>query len=262
MQKLTVEQVKKIELDILISFADFCDRHELKYFLGYGTLLGAVRHHGFIPWDDDIDVMMLRDDYEKFHKLMEHECIREDLQWCSVENNKYHAPFGKVVNTDTTAGIYGGEASNGLWIDVFAIDNYTKENYEKNFFWRRVLIARDTKQVEWNKKGFIKMILKTIFCWKSVKTLATDIRERAVNTPYTGKLANMVWPTYRKEILDVELFADTSDVEFEGHIFKTVKRPNEYLSLCYGDYMKLPPIEKRVAHYVEAYWCGKIPCRF
>lgn len=262
MQKLSTEQIKKIELDILITFADFCDKHNLKYYLGYGTLLGAVRHHGFIPWDDDIDVMMLREDYEKFHSLMCQSDGLGHLKWHAIENEKYHAPFGKLVDTRTCAGIYGGKTGNGLWVDVFAIDNYTKVNYKKNYFWRRVLIARDTKKFFFTKKGIAKLLLRIAFCWKSVKSIARNIRDRAVATPYSGKVCNMVWPTYTGEIVDIELFQDTSDVEFEGHFFKTVKNPNEYLTLLYGEYMRLPPVEKRVAHYVEAYWCGEKPCNY
>lgn len=262
MQKLTTEQIKRIEFDILTAFAEFCDKHHLKYYLGYGTLLGAVRHHGFIPWDDDIDVMMLREDYEKFHRLMCQNGGLGHLKWHSIENGKYHAPFGKLVDSRTCAGIYGGETGDGLWVDVFAIDNYTKANYEKNFFWRRVLIARDTKKFTFNKKGIIKLMLKIAFCWKSVKSIAENIRNRAVATPYSGTVSNMVWPTYKREVVDIETFQDTTNVEFEGHLFKAVKDPDKYLTLLYGNYMQLPPIEKRTAHFVEAYWCGESPCNY
>lgn len=254
MQKLTTPQVKKIATCILRDFANYCDNHNLKYFLGYGTCLGAVRHKGFIPWDDDIDVMMTRKDYQKLHELLSKERINEHIDWQCIENGKWHAPFGKLVDIRTSANAYGDVNCGGVWIDIFPMDNYTPESYSKVKFWRHVLIARGTNHFDLSRKGIGKMLYKACFIFMSPQKIANKIREISVNTPYTGKIANMCWNTYRKEILDEDLFKNTSNVEFEGDVFKAVCDYDKYLTLCYGDYMKLPPKDKRTAHFVEAYW--------
>lgn len=255
MISLTTNQVKAIELDILKAFAAYCDLHGLKYFLAYGTLIGAVRHKGFIPWDDDIDVLMLRDDYERFSELMKEREINSHLEWKSIENGKYHAPFGKVIDTRTVSDIYGRGLDDGLWIDIFPIDNYTEECMKKNTFWRKVFIAKDTKCFALNKKGIGKFITKLIFFWISKETIVWNNRMRAVNTPESGLYANMLWEAYpQKAFFTKEMFASQAEVIFEGHTFKTVADVDGFLNRCYGNYMQLPPENKRVAHYVKAYW--------
>ena len=117
--KLTTKQSKKIGLDILVAFDKFCKEHNLKYYLVYGTLLGAVRHHGYIPWDDDVDVAMFREDYEKLNKLINKKIsVREDLAWFSSRLGNWNEPLLKLVNLNTECYERGG-SSVGVWIDVF-----------------------------------------------------------------------------------------------------------------------------------------------
>ena len=117
MKKITPEEIKKIQLDLLIQFAEFCKKNNLYYCLAYGTLLGAIRHKGFIPWDDDIDVIMPRPDYEKFCKLVAEKKIATSLQ----NNSTY--PFVKIIDTRTLVRErFAQKEEVGIWIDVFVLD--------------------------------------------------------------------------------------------------------------------------------------------
>ena len=262
MQKLTGGQIKAIELDILKAFDIFCVNHGLHYYLAFGTLLGAVRHKGFIPWDDDIDVMMLRDDYMKLNELLKSESIREDLVWRSIENGNSLVPFGKINNVNTKVKTYGENTEQQLWVDVFPMDNYAKEIYDKTFFWKKIMVARGPLRWKLNKKNICRNIVHFLFIFKSQKSIAKKISSLAQLTPYTGSVINAVWPTLYAKPYAVKIFGETDDYQFEDCIFKSVKDYDTFLSRCYGDYMKLPPKEKQITHDMEAYWISKDKCPF
>lgn len=258
MQKLSTRQVKALELDILKAFAKFCDDNNLRYYLTYGTLLGAIRHKGFIPWDDDIDLMMLREDYEKLNVLLENHKIREDLDWCSFENGKYHAPFGKVVNTNTTAGIYGETAKHGVWVDVFPVDNYDYKTICEIQRWRKIFIARATDHFDFTKKGCGKFVVKCLFYAVPVKKIAQKIRSLALSIKPTGVKSCICWAAHFNK-LDETAYQNPVYVDFEGGKYTTVSEWHSFLEQRYGDYMKLPPVDQQVTHEMDAYWCGDEP---
>ena len=262
MKKLTGEQIKAIELDILKAFDIFCTSHGLHYYLAFGTLLGAVRHKGFIPWDDDIDVMMLRDDYMKLNELLKEETIREDLKWHSIENGNSLVPFGKIINVNTKANTYGEDIDQGIWMDVFPMDNYEKSSYDKTFYWKKIMVARGPLKWMLDKKSICRNIVHFLFIFKSQKSISKKISTIALSTPHTGTVINAVWPTLYAKPYEVCMFNETSDYQFENCIFKSVKDYDTFLSRCYGDYMKLPPKEKQITHDMEAYWIGKGECPF
>lgn len=124
MKKIETEEMKKLELDMLIDVAKFCDENDIRYYLSGGTLLGAVRHKGFIPWDDDIDISMPRPDYLKF--VSTYNGSSEFYQVQSIENNdKYWRTFAKVFDTRTYLkedAIRMPKDGNGVFIDIFPID--------------------------------------------------------------------------------------------------------------------------------------------
>ena len=149
MKKLQLSEVKQIELDILKNFASFCNEHNLNYVLAYGTLLGCIRHNGFIPWDDDIDVFMLRDDYEK---LLSMKNLFEDkfskLKFKNLGDKDY--PFGFLKITDDTTRVEEKEIESkyqyGIWIDIFPLDKVSADkkkhlrNIKKIDFWNKILV--------------------------------------------------------------------------------------------------------------------------
>lgn len=156
MVKLNLQQIKKIELDILKEFVAYCDKHSLRYYLAYGSLIGAIRHHGFIPWDEDIDVMMPRSDYEKLHELVKAEPIGEELDLVSYTLGTYRVPIGKIVNKNTCVSLFGRGLEEKLWVDIFVLDNYDSKIAKSNAFWYKVYIARDTRHFDFSIKGIVK----------------------------------------------------------------------------------------------------------
>lgn len=262
MERLSNKQIKSIELDILVAFDSFCQAHNLKYFLAFGTLLGAVRHKGFIPWDDDIDVMMLRDDYMKLNNILRTKDIREDLAWTSIENKNSLVPFGKISNTNTNVFTYGEGVKQGLWVDVFPMDNYTKRNYDRCFFLKKLMVARGPLKWGWNKISIIRSITHFTFFFFSQHTISNIISKIARNTPDTGFVINAVWPTLYAKPYEKEMFQEIAGYSFENKNFLSIKDYDTFLSRCYGDYMKLPPIEKQKTHDMEAYWIGNDKCPF
>lgn len=261
-EKLTSKQIKKIELDILLELTKFCDQHNIKYFLVYGTLLGAVRHKGFIPWDDDIDVAMMREDYERLNRLLTDNKIREDLEWISAENGTWNEPFGKLVNRNTLAFSYRAETS--IWVDVFPFDNYDEHIFKKNVFMRCVHIAKNNNQFHFCKKDFAKYLLRFLFCWKSLDSIAQDIIKRSKNVPTNpnGLVANMTWEDANGTAIHKSMFESQTEVTFEGHKFKTFADAHKFLHDIYGDYMKLPPEDQRKTHGLKAWWIGNKKCPF
>lgn len=255
--KLTSSQIKGIEFNILKDFATFCDKHKIPYFLAYGTLLGAVRHKGFIPWDDDIDVVMLRSDYNRFSELMNKESISSHLEWRSIENGKWYEPFGKLFDIRTTA--YKNENKGGLWIDVFPLDYYDEKVLKKNLLLRKIHIAKTTTHFSLNKKGMAKLFLKVLFYRKNLFDLSKNILSKALSVEKNDRISNMVWASDDRDVFDISLFENISEVSFEGDKFKTVAEWDKYLKQIYGNYMELPPENQRQSHSLDAYWIGTEP---
>lgn len=264
MKKLESGEIKKYELEILKSFASFCDKKDLRYFLCGGTLLGAVRHKGFIPWDDDIDVFMPRPDFEKFIELTGHSPISKNYETCFFRGcqNILSLPFAKICDKRTV--VFEKDKSKdeyrGLWIDVFPIDAYsTKKLANKIFalrkkFWVNLCFAftLDLKKTKL-KNAFIKKIIFKILG----KEGAFKKMERVCRKYDFNKSKNVgvtVITQYgNREIMPKEALLPDSPVTFEGMEFKAPHNPDFYLKSLYGDYMQLPPEEKRRTHGLEAY---------
>ncbi|MDE6584946.1 MAG: LicD family protein, partial [Anaeroplasmataceae bacterium] len=121
-RKLDVKEIKEMELDILIKFKEFCERENIKFYLAYGTLLGAVRHKGFIPWDDDIDVVVTREDYDKLIEVLREKHIAENISASCYELDQTSLPFMKVYRNDTYTSCRAKSVHRGVWIDVFCLD--------------------------------------------------------------------------------------------------------------------------------------------
>ena len=133
LRQIDIEELKKIQLDILIAVDDFCSKNNIKYFLSFGTLLGTIRHRGYIPWDDDIDIIMLRDDYNRFLETFNHSYYKVN----SIQNNPtYFLAFAKVTDERTVMQeeiVYPTEY--GVYIDVFVVDGVPSSTIaQRNLF--------------------------------------------------------------------------------------------------------------------------------
>ncbi len=267
MKKLTFEEVKQVALEILIYFHKFCEENNLTYYLAYGTLLGAVRHKGFIPWDDDIDVYMPRNDYEKFLKLFDKNNSNRDIKLVSIYKDEFYLPFLKLINNQTIVNeniIY--KIQIGIWIDIFPLDNMSND-YKKALFLhkkaRRVMFLADHKRFKFNVSGNLfqklkniihKLIQKLIFFVPlkylliKIDTISKTYMEKEM-TKYIGHVNDV-----KVEIYESILFQSKILLDFEGHKFWAPKEYDKILTQYFGDYMKLPPENERISHKIEAYW--------
>ena len=267
MRKLSLDEIKKIEVNILDVFSKFCDENNLTYYLVYGTLLGAVRHQGFIPWDDDIDVIMPRQDYDNLQKLLlrQNNLFSPHIELKTPESKGHQYQFCKVVDTTT----YVQELSmnecykTSIWIDIFVMDKITENPREQQAFIQRLLrmrkhyfytIERKYTGNQLNKKikfYFYKAIVKPFY-------LLLNQRQRLMR--YASKYSNSDSNTWffslngdaQKTLINTEDLQQT-ELEFEGKKYKTFKNYDKLLTQLYGDYMQLPPVDQRVAHETMAY---------
>ena len=269
-KNISLEELKNIELGILKEVHNVCIDNGFRYSLAGGTLLGAVRHGGFIPWDDDIDILMPRPDYNKLIEFCKNNSTPFKLI-CHETIDEYSYLFAKVINPNTVIKEEGVNRDNidlGVYIDIFPIDGLA-DDYEKakkkfniSRFKRELLVAYNWKKYFRSKtKSWIyePIRLAMFFLSRFVqpKKLINKIQSQysAVDFEKT-EYAGCVCGAYRtKEIVCQTIFTEYTDIEFEGNLFKCVKQKEEYLTHIYGNYMQLPPKEKQVSHHTfEAFW--------
>lgn len=264
MKKLTIEESKRYQLDILKSIDKFCRVNSINYSLAYGTLLGAVRHKGFIPWDDDIDIVMLRPDYDRFvssysderYKLIDGKDMANHLH-VKISDCQTRLEFPKGSSDEF---YYKG----GVWVDVFPLDKVPEDNEEyqklKKQITRRVLYekfgARPTCHAKSSlKKKVAKRLLYYVFRpFRAVNGKKALSLLQKYNNSNSSKVASLsVWYLSHSS-MPKEWFNDYCELEFEGHSFMAVKSYHEYLVSLFGDYMQLPPVEQRKPkHHFDVY---------
>ena len=267
------DQLKECLLDMLRDFIRICEKYSLCYMLGGGSALGAIRHKGFIPWDDDLDIMMPREDYNKFIKVFKQEMSEQ--YYLYVPNSEYDVSntFMKIVKKDTNIiDIYNVKAPfyQGVWLDIFPIENTpSNKNIRKLKGVFLDIIAFIAVSVymykfrnpfmknQFNRNSKQKIVYKSrlligaLFGVIDYKTWYNQYDKIA----QTNKEGN-IWtiPTGRKhysgETQEKSVFIPTQKSVFEG---VEVNLPNDvdgYLKNLYGDYMKIPPVEKRERHFI------------
>lgn len=262
---LELEEIKKLQLGILSDVAEFCERNGLRYYLAYGTLLGAVRHKGYIPWDDDIDIMMPRPDYMKFMETYGGKDSRYKGAFMQKTPEFWHI-YGKVYDTatirHTPRSFPGGW---GVCIDIFPL-----EGIPKHFLSVRLPIIRTLGKVilirQWrmvsDKNLFVKTVCRMIVNLPfGVIRLAQKIVDRmmkASSYDESGKVGILCMLTKRRwgRIFDKTLFEESVPMEFEGRLYSVPKRYDELLKDLYGDYMTLPPESERILKHnaLPTFW--------
>lgn len=264
MKELTSEDYKRIPFEILLDVDDFCKKNNIRYSLAYGTLLGAIRHKGFIPWDDDIDIIMPRSDYEIFKK--QYKSDRYVFSDISVNPN-HPTRMGKVFDTKTFFYYKGIKRDYGLFVDVFVVDSFPSNKTEKDTWLKKIRHYQLINEVKNTK--FVGLInssdslkLKLYKCFKKLtlnsknrtrqKIIRLSQKYNGENTGYVGITVSVdnPWDTYPSD-----LFEKYIDVQFEGHRFRAISDYDQWLTVCYGNYMQLPPKEKRIGkHSIIAYY--------
>lgn len=265
LEKNELEKLKKIELDMLIEFDKICRKNNIKYILCGGTLIGAIRHNGFIPWDDDIDICMLREDYNKFVKIYKKE-LNKKYYFQSMENEeKCVTIFSKIRRKDS---IYSESISNldenkqGIWIDIFPVDNISDNKLISKFYMFRVIVLKILLSFKSGNNVISKSFMKSIIL-KILKLISKlyntnklkkklNLSINKFNNKKTYSVASYGGCYLFKEILKKEYFEDIIEHKFENHNFYIPKKYDELLRNYYGNYMKLPPKEKQVSnHYIS-----------
>ncbi len=261
MKELSLQELKKIEFGILKIFDSFCKEHNIRYFLAFGTLLGAIRYKKFIPWDDDIDILVPREDYNKLITLFEDS---DDYCLFSFErNHKFHYPFAKLcdMTTKKEQTVYKNSGVNlGVEIDIFPLDNWASDLNE-----RKREVRRITKYQRWLKytkleKPITNNPVKYAF-WGMVLYIAKKLgggffvskmikesnKPQQKGSSYVGA---KVWCIYgERGIIPADAFESAVDIEFEGETFPAPIGYDKYLTCLYGDYLPEPPKEKQKTHH-------------
>ena len=262
-----IEQIHEVQLDLLKKFHEVCEKLNLKYTLSSGSMLGAVRHGGFIPWDDDIDVAMPRDDYEIL--VREANNILPDgyfLQHYSTEKDCPNV-FAKLKNSNTTWIPYEYRElsiNHGIGMDIFPIDKVKSPKNLKRISRKTYLLILlknccDITFIKTIKNKFKKFIAYLIMPFAKM----SGRRKIIIKTDkFNKKYKNGEWTTgdviFRNKIMPYNIFEEYENVYFEGEEFKCIKNREVYLTAVYGkNYMELPPENKRVVHIVETVDCNK-----
>ena len=259
MDDKTLRKVQLTQLEIAKEFKRICDEHNLKYMMEGGTLLGAVRHKGFIPWDDDMDFSMPREDYERFFAIMKTSENKkyEVVDW--RDDNKYPHPFGKLIKKVT---VYQEEKlgeSFGIYIDIFPWDNVPedkavqKKNCFKMMSYRAIVRAKcGCKTYRAGGKFIFKKWLKNFpFIILSVfgtkKKFVESYEKMAVqyNKTQTPQIALQCETEVYAWNADKNLLDEWVLLSFEDTEFIAPARYDEYLTRSYGDYMTPPPEAER-----------------
>lgn len=255
------KMLKKKLLDMLSWFHDFCETYNLRYYILGGTMLGAVRHQGFIPWDDDIDVGMPRSDYERLMVLMKDLNHRYILETPKSNQKDFFYPYAKIYDTKTTLVEHTRyKIIRGIYLDVFPLDGAGKSKEESIAFFepikrkQNVLIAMTTgvrKGRSFYKNAAVVAMRIVPDCIVSKKKLLLSIDEMCAQKDFDQCewVGNLMGNWMEREIMPRSVMGTPTAYTFEG---LTVWGPEDYdgyLTSLYGNWRELPPVEKRKTHH-------------
>lgn len=261
MRAIELDELKSIELDILLAFHDYCEKKGFRYLLYYGTLLGAVRHQGFIPWDDDIDVAMPRKDYEAFFEAFQTDNPFENIKLISYRDRSSIYPFFKLVDTRTEVieDFVDPRYKTGVWIDIFPIDGLpdNDEPFKAN---RKAVLKYDftigdTTKGTTQLRRIAKKLLTPLFAAPDIYRVAADLDATASKTPLEPNrdAGVVIWSYGACERMPFSLLERTL-LDFEGHRLYGPVLHDECLTRIFGDYRTLPPEDERKPHAIHATW--------
>ena len=263
-----MNDLQQKQLEILKEFIRVCEKHNLTYFLVGGSCLGAARHQGFIPWDDDIDVGMPREDFDKYVELQkEYEGTKYFIQtWKSDPHYTYN--YAKLRDSDTTYienFYYKHQINHGVWIDIFPIDGFgykfdkPREKYAHlvSRVWRQSFLSYLPQMRRKFSKGtwFTDLLLNivAILFWpfdichyrrKHTEKILTKIPFKDAEV-----VGNMCGTNKKKEAMPKAIYSETTKLKFEDIEVCVPKEYDQYLTLLFNDWRKWPPKEKQVGHH-------------
>ena len=260
MRELSLQEMKEIEFGILKELDSFCKKHHIRYFISHGTLLGAIRYKDFIPWDDDIDVLIPREDFNRLVSLYEdHDQFR---LYSYSKNPNFLFTYGKLcdITTSKDESSYKTGVSLGLDVDLFPLDYWADDleeaKKESAYIQKNLFRLGLTKLHHPDSAQPLKRMAKGVmmaFCKMRGtdhylhKIMQESVRYNGKATKYVG---NKAWNVYReKDIIPAEAFAEAIEIEFHGHKFPAPVGYDTFLSSLYGNYLPEPPKEKQKTHH-------------
>ncbi len=264
MRKMEMRDVQMVALDILKTIANVCEENNFKYTLAFGTLIGAIRHKGFIPWDDDVDIMMPRNDYEKLLEFL----IKNPIDNFKVFNHKYVQDYPLGISRVCDMRYKIEEKSDrkskrncdmGIFIDIYPLDGLadTYEDAKLAFSYTdkaraNLLRIKDqtTPALTFSLDSLRYMLSGILLKFKGVKGVQKELEKRARRfsfdeCKYVG-VPNWNWAQI---VFQRDWFNEFKRVQFEDGEFNVISNYDAMLREEYGDYMKLPPVEKRIYHH-------------
>ncbi len=263
-------EMQRIALDALKYFASFCEKHNLRYFLAGGSLIGAIRNHGFIPWDDDIDICMPRNDYQKFLELSEEDSQSHyeiltpyKKKYCIYTYMKFYDSRTVLIDLPDTV-----KYPLGVYLDVYPVDGLPESMAESDRLYKNIrrlislhFLFNARYKIYIQKSNIVKKLVgyaigvigKLFIGNYFFNRLDREARKRDFDkSRYVGRL---VAGKGSKERILNDCFSAYVRVRFEDGIFNAPQCYHQYLSNLYGDYMELPPEQERVKrHHNYVYW--------
>ncbi|WP_282806313.1 LicD family protein [Lactobacillus isalae] len=255
------KKVQEYEITILEQFDKICKQYNLNYTVAAGTMIGAVRHKGFIPWDDDIDVYMLRKDFNKLREIAPKELPKNMFYQSHHTDSEYYYLFDKIRLNGTIfkeTFLSNHNINHGVFIDVFPIDAISDNAFKSNWqyfryrFYRLGLMAKYVNlDARKGKKKKVVQILQKLYAFADINNLY-DKCERIANeslklegsTKFVRNL-NSLGSDGKKETYSTNSFKNFHPTQFENSNFAISDNFDEMLTKLYGDYMQLPPAEDR-----------------
>lgn len=254
-----LRQLQIIELEILLEVDRICKKHNIKYSMAAGTLLGAIRHKGFIPWDDDVDLVMFRHEYDRFCQVCVEELDRTRFYFQTHTNTaSYRWGYGKMRRIGTEYIRKGQENLNypsGVSIDIFPLDSVPDNRVLRPLFHFACFVTRKLLWSEAGQKSERNPLKRWVY-WLLAKvpkeTVFKLLYDRLVSFS-AGNLTEQVriitFPNPRFHGYRRAWYMNLQDYEFEGFCFPGPRDYDECLTYTYGDYRRLPPVEQQKGHH-------------
>ena len=253
MVPLSLNDVKNIELQILTVFDAFCRNNGLRYSLAYGSLIGAVRHHGFIPWDDDVDIWMPRPDYNAFVNSF----TDDRYLFLCHEKSDYWQEFGKITDVLTFAEPTNNKGM-GVFIDVFPVDGLPQKRviyYKKKLLRQFNIYKRMRSATIWKcDKSPISLVFKLIDVLHPTKKVFQRFENNKQRHSFNDSVFS--WDLYTQ--FESSDFDNLIELEFEGKKFFSLANYHKYLRDYYGDYMQYAPLQKRTTGHNYKFYLADI----
>lgn len=268
MKKISMEETKTLEYELLKYAKGICDKNNIKYYLAYGTLLGAVRHGGFIPWDDDVDIVLFREDYNRFLEAVQKDA-HEYIKVTYMDNtDSFFGPYAMLIDTRTTIRhpFLKDELLKeyGICIDVFPLDvssdlEEVKSLLKKSNFMKSMNNLTMIKNFshEKGKKKIVKQIIAPFANLVGHRKWCQKIHalSKKTNTENPQYAMDLMWGPTMNWVVPFEAYKESVQLKFEDDYFNAPAAYDLVLRTGYGNYMEFPPEDQRgTGHFYDYYW--------